>query len=102
MLSEREARALRQIEQQLAADDPRFASRISRALPGRPSRWPRKLQIPVITVMLLSAVLCLAIGAVSAGLNTALFAGALIWARRFLACEAAPLRRRGWWRAGAG
>jgi len=33
-LSEHEARALRQIEQQLAADDPRLAARMSRALPG--------------------------------------------------------------------
>ena len=102
MLSEREARALRQIEQQLAADAPRLAARMSRALPGRPSRWPRNVQNPVIAAVLLSAVVCLAVGAVGAGLAAALFAGALVWARRSLARGVAPLRRRGWWRAGSG
>ena len=34
MLSEREARALRQIEQQLAADAPRLAARMSREHTG--------------------------------------------------------------------
>ena len=101
MLSEREARALRQIEQQLAADDPRLAARLSRALPVQPSVWPQKFQNLLITAVLLSAVLCLAVGAVGAGLAAALFAGALVWARRFLACGAVRQRRRGWWRAGA-
>ena len=102
MLSEREARALRQIEQQLAADDPRLAARMSRALPGRPWRWPRNFHNLVIAAVLLSAVVCLAVGAVGAGLATALFAVALLWARRSLACGVVPLRRRGWWRAGSG
>ena len=78
MLSEREARALRQIEQQLAADDPRLAATMSRALPGRPSLWPRNFQNPVIAAVLLSAVVCLVVGAVGAGLAAALFAGALV------------------------
>ena len=102
MLSEREARALRQIEQQLAADDPRLAARMSRALPGRPSLWPRNVQNPMIAAVLLSAVVCLAVGAVGAGLAAALFAGALVWARGPRACSVAPPRRRGWWRAGSG
>ena len=101
MLSEREARALRQIEQQLAADAPRLAARMSRELPGKPSRWPWKLQDAVITAVLLSAVVCLAVGAVGAGLAAALFAGALVWARGPRACSVAPPRRRGWWRAGS-
>jgi len=101
VLSEREARALRQIEQQLAAEDPRLAARMSRALPSRPSRWPRTLQNSVIAAVLLSAVVCLAVGAVGAGLAAALFASALLWARRSLGCGAGPLRRRGWWRAGS-
>src|SRR3954447_22221780 len=74
VLSEREARALRRIEQQLTADDPRFAARMSRALPGRPSRWPLKLQSPMIAAMLLSVVVCLAVGVVGAGLAVALLA----------------------------
>jgi hypothetical protein len=98
VLSEREARALRQIEQQLAADEPRLAPRMSRALPGPPSRWLRNLQIPVIAAVLVSAVVCLAVGAVGAGLAAALFAGALVWARRFLGCGAGQWGR---WRAGS-
>jgi hypothetical protein len=98
VLSEREARALRQIEQLLAADDPRLAARMSRELPGRPSRWLRKVQNVVIAAVLLSAVVCLAVGAVGAGLAAALFAGALVWARLFLARGAVPLRLREWWR----
>jgi hypothetical protein len=74
---------------------------MSRALPGRPSRWPRKLQNPLIAAVLLSAAVCLAVGAVGAGLAAALFAGALVWARRSLGCGAGPPRRRGWWRAGS-
>jgi uncharacterized membrane protein YoaK (UPF0700 family) len=97
VLSERESKALRRIEQQLAVDDPGLAATLSPALPGRPARWPQRL----ITATLLLAVLCLAVGAVGAGLATALFAGALIWARRFLVSEAAPQHRRGWWRVGA-
>ena len=99
MLNEREARALREIEQQLAADDPRLAARMSRALPGRPSRWRRNLQISVIAAVLLSAVVCLAVGAVGAGLMTALFAVALLWARRSL--RGGGGQRRRWW-AGSG
>jgi hypothetical protein len=87
-----------------AADDPRLAARMSRALPGRPSLWPRNVQNPVIAAVLLSAVVCLAVGAVGAGLAAALFAGALVWAvwaRGPRACRVAPPRRRGWWRAGS-
>ena len=69
---------------------------------GRPSLWPRTVQNPLIAAVLLSAVVCLAVGAVGAGLAAALFAGALVWARRFLACGVVPPRRRGWWRAGSG
>ena len=65
----------------VAADDPRLAARMSRALPGRPSLWPRNFQNPMIAAVLLSAVVCLAVGAVGAGLAAALFAGALVWAR---------------------
>ena len=102
MLSEREARALRQIEQQLADDDPRLAARMSRELPGRPSRWPRILQNALIAAVLLSAVVCLAVGAVGAGLAAALFAGALVWARRSLVRGVVPPPRRWWWRTGSG
>ncbi len=101
MLSEREAKALRLIEQQLAVDDPGLAARLSQALPGQPSRWSLRLQDSLITAVLLSAVLCLAVGAVGAGLAAALFGSALVWARRFLAGGAAPQHRRGWWE-GAG
>ena len=62
-MSEREARALRQIEQQLAGDDPGLAARLSQALPVQPSLWPQKFQNPLITVVLLAAVVCLAVGA---------------------------------------
>lgn len=69
---------------------------MSRALPGRPSRWSRIFRNPVIAAVLLSAVVCLAVGAVGAGLAAALFAGALVWARRSLACGVVLLRRQGW------
>ena len=75
---------------------------MSRALPGRPSLWPRNVQNPMIAAVLLSAVVCLAVGAVGAGLAAGLFAGALVWARGPLACGVALPRRRGWWRAGSG
>jgi hypothetical protein len=102
MLSEQEARALREIELQLAVDAPGLAARLSHALPAQRSLWPEKFHNPLIAAVLLSAVLCLALGAVGAGLAAALFACALVWARRFLACGAAPQRPRGWWRAGDG
>jgi Protein of unknown function (DUF3040) len=98
VLSEQEVRALRQIEQQLAADDPRLAARMSQELPGKPSRWPRKVQNAAIVAVLLSAIVCLAVGAVGAGLTAGLFGGALAWARLFLARGAARLRLREWWR----
>jgi hypothetical protein len=101
VFSEQEARALRQIEQQLAADAPRLAAMMSRELPGKRSRWPRKFQNAGIAAVLLSAVVCLAVGAVGAGLAAALFGGALLWARRSLARGGAPLPRR-WWRTGPG
>jgi len=96
VLSERETRTLRQIEEQLAADDPRLAAKMSRALPGGPSRWSRKFQNLAIAAVLLSAVVCLAVGAVGAGLVAALFAGALVWAQRSLARAGMPHLRE-WW-----
>lgn len=101
MLSEREARALRQIEQQLAADAPRLAARMSRELPDT-SRWPRRFQDAGIAAVLLLAVVCLAVGAVAAGLAVAMFGGALVWARRSLARGVVPPPRRRWWRKGSG
>jgi hypothetical protein len=98
VLSERDARALRQIEQQLAADDPRLAARMSQALPGRPSRWPRNVHNLVIAAALVSAVVCMAVGTVGAGLVAALFAGALVWVRRCLARGTVPLHLREWLR----
>jgi hypothetical protein len=102
VLSEREAKALRQIEQKLTADAPGLAARMSRELPGKPSRWPRKFQNAVVAAVLLSAVVCLAVGAVGAGLWAALCGGVLVWARRYIACEVVPLPRRWWWRTGSG
>jgi len=60
------------------------------------------VQNPVIAAVLLSAVVCPAVGAVGAGLAAALFAGVLVWARRSLACGDVPLPRRSWWRTGSG
>jgi hypothetical protein len=96
VLSEREARALRQIEQQLAADAPRLAARMSRELPGKPSQWPSRLQNAAIAAVLLAAVVCLAVGAVGAGLAAALYACVLVWARRFLAGGVGPMPTRRW------
>ena len=56
----------------------------------------------MIAAVLLSAVVCLAVGAVGAGPAAALFAGVLVWARRSLTCGVVPLRLRGWWWAGSG
>jgi hypothetical protein len=74
VLSERDARVLHRIEQQLAADDPKFAARMSRGLPGRPLRRPRDVQSPVVVAILLSVVVCLVVGVVGIGLAAVLLA----------------------------
>ena len=89
MLSEREAQALRRIEQQLSADDPELAVLMTRTLPLRPSRTRRLVHNLVIGVALVLALLCMALGDVGAGLLAASFAGVVLalrrsWGRRWI------------------
>lgn len=101
MLSEQEARALRRIEQQLAADDPKLAARLTQEMPGRPPRWRQRLQDAVIAAVLLSAVVCLNVGAVGAGVAAAMSGIALLWVRRVRSGRRGP-RVVWWWRRSSG
>lgn len=61
MLSERERRNLREIEQRLAEQDQRFAAAMSRPLTGRRSRWLRRAYDATIVLAGLLAVTCLTV-----------------------------------------
>lgn len=62
MLSEREQRALRQIEQQIVADDPQFVATMRNLRVRRTGRWSIRRSHDVIVVISgLSALLCMAL-----------------------------------------
>jgi DUF3040 family protein len=83
MLSERERRTLREIEQQLAEEDERFAEVMSRPLTGR--RWIRHGYDATIVLAGLLTVICLALasnGAAGAGVVAAALAVGAFYLRR--------------------
>jgi hypothetical protein len=77
VLSERELRALQQIEQRVAETDPRFAASMQRPMPARGDRLARPYHA-IIVVAALSAVLCLELS-----LNGAAFVAAVLAAVTF-------------------
>ena len=58
MLSERERRALREIEVQIAGQDPGFAASMQHGLPNRADRWTRRGYDAIIVLGAATAVLC--------------------------------------------
>jgi hypothetical protein len=78
MLSDRERRVLQEVEQGIAADDPRLAARM-RSWPG--ARRERGFGGVVIAVLAVAAVLCVALQAVVPGLVAGI-AAILLAARR--------------------
>ncbi|WP_028927770.1 DUF3040 domain-containing protein [Pseudonocardia acaciae] len=86
MLSERERRTLREIEERLAEEDQRFAEVMNRPLTGRASRWLRYGYDATIVLAGLLAVTCLAVTpgrTAGAGVVAALLAvGVFILRRR--------------------
>lgn len=64
MLSERERRVLREIEQHIAAGDPRLAEFMTRV---GPSCWVRRCYDAVIVVALVLAAACMALSEAGAG-----------------------------------
>jgi hypothetical protein len=99
VLSERDARALRRIEQRLWLQDPEFAARMAQPLPDGPS-WVRRLVPRLVLVLLVAtAVVSVLLGVVSLGLVAAtLFV--VLWRRRSRRAPNKPrlhTRVRDWW-----
>ena len=84
MLSERERQALVEIEQSIAASDPRLAAMLSTSRGRQRERvaWSRLAHDLVMTLAIVSAVLCVALGEGSAGMVAAIFAVVVLMARR--------------------
>ena len=75
MLSDRERHALREVEQSIAAEDPRLANRLRRWPP--PDRRAR-VRNALITLAVVLAVLCAALGAVLGALTVTVLAATLL------------------------
>lgn len=93
MLSEREARSLREIEQHLTQDDMRFAALMNRPVFDRRERRTRWAYDTVVVLAALAAVLCMVLagsGTFGAGMAAMGFAvvTAYVRVRRF------PLHRK--------
>ncbi|WP_028927708.1 DUF3040 domain-containing protein [Pseudonocardia acaciae] len=85
MLSERERRTLREIEQQLAEEDQRFAVAMSRPLTSRASRWLRRGHDVTTVLAVLLALTCLTVTprtTAAAGVLAALLAITAFYLRR--------------------
>ncbi|MCU1660984.1 MAG: hypothetical protein QOI36_1932 [Pseudonocardiales bacterium] len=80
MLTGRERRALQRIEQQILGDDPQFAASMKHPS-NRSDRWGRRGYDAIIAVAALSAMLCLALSLVGAGVVAALLAAATFYRR---------------------
>lgn len=93
MLSERDRRTLRNIEQQILDEDQQFAATMSRPLTDRVYRWTRYGYDVTIALASLLAVTCLLlapVGAGGAGVVAALFALGTCYLR----VQRFPRRRR--------
>ena len=89
MLSEHERRALREIEQSVAAHDPAFAAMLS----PRSNRVIRRMRLAhdvVAGLAIVLALVCLPLGQIGAGLASLLFAGVVIALRRQRFPKVAP------------
>jgi hypothetical protein len=80
VLTERERRALQEIERQILADDPQFAASMQHPS-NRADRWGRCGYDAIIAVAALSAMLCLVLSLVGAGVVAALLAAATSYLR---------------------
>jgi Protein of unknown function (DUF3040) len=67
MLSERDRRALDEIEQQITRADPRFAASMQRATPTRTDRWTRHGYDVTIMLGAVTAALCFVLLLICAG-----------------------------------
>jgi hypothetical protein len=80
MLSERERRALQEIEHRVAETDPRFAAAMRRPMPAREYRAAHPYDA-VIVVAVLSAVLCLELSVNGAAVVAAVLAAVTFFLR---------------------
>jgi hypothetical protein len=80
VLTERERRALQEIEQQILGDYPQLAASMQHPS-NRADRWGRRGYDAIIAVAALSAMLCLALSLVGAGVVAALLAAATSYLR---------------------
>jgi hypothetical protein len=95
MLSERDRRDLDGIEQRIAGEDPRFAAAMQRVRPTWTDRWARDGYDAVILLAAASAVLCLALALLCAGVLAVAVLVALCRLRpRHFRPRLAGLRRR--------
>jgi hypothetical protein len=93
LLSDRERRVLREVEQAIAAEDPKLAARLRR-WPANRRRGPGAA---VIVLLAGVAVLCLALSAVPAGLLAGTLAVVLAVRRRRRRRGRPPGRVSRWW-----
>lgn len=82
MLSEREQQALGEIERTISVTDPRLAALLRSTRTGRRVHWARLAHDLVIVVSVLSAILCIAVAQVGAGLIALLFAAVVLAVRQ--------------------
>jgi hypothetical protein len=81
MLSEHERRALREIEQSVAAHDPTFAAMLS----PRSNRFVQRMRLAhdlVAGLAIALALICIPLGEIGAGLASLVFAAVVIVMRR--------------------
>ncbi|HEY2204894.1 MAG TPA: DUF3040 domain-containing protein [Pseudonocardia sp.] len=102
MLSEREARMLREIEERLTRCDPGLAAVMAELSPATSRRAPRRAEILIIVSASLLATVCMVLAQVGAGLVTALFAVGVFAVRRASRWRTGwrPDRWRGEWPTG--
>jgi hypothetical protein len=80
MLSERDRRALDEIERQIAGDDPRFAASMQRAVPDRIG-WTHPGYDVIIVLAAVTAALCFVLLLVGAGVVAVLLVAATCYLR---------------------
>ena len=91
MLSERDRRALDEIERPIARQDPRFAASMQRALPTRSERWARLGYDTTIALGVATALLCFVLLLICAAVVAVLIAGTA-WYLRATLLPARPPR----------
>lgn len=81
MLSERDRRALEEIELHLAVEDPGFAASMERPRPNRADRWTRRGYDVFIVLGAATAVLCFVVLLICAAVVALLVTGACCYLR---------------------